>query len=45
MFCTTLLLAFREIRRHILRKLNLKSTQEIAYYAIRGGLVDWPQAT
>jgi DNA-binding NarL/FixJ family response regulator len=30
-------------RRHILRKLNLKSTQEIAYYAIRGGLVDWPQ--
>ena len=31
-------------RRHILRKLNLKSTQEIAYYAIRGGLVDWPQA-
>ena len=29
-------------RRHILRKLNLKSTQEIAYYAIRGGLVDWP---
>jgi DNA-binding NarL/FixJ family response regulator len=32
-------------RRHILRKLNLKSTQEIAYYAIRGGLVDWPQST
>lgn len=32
-------------RRHILRKLNLKSTQEIAYYAIRGGLVDWPQNT
>jgi DNA-binding NarL/FixJ family response regulator len=31
-------------RRHILRKLNLKSTQEIAYYAIRGGLVDWPQS-
>jgi two-component system invasion response regulator UvrY len=31
-------------RRHILRKLNLKSTQEIAYYAIRAGLVDWPQA-
>jgi two-component system, NarL family, invasion response regulator UvrY len=31
-------------RRHILRKLNLRSTQEIAYYAIRGGLVDWPQA-
>lgn len=30
-------------RRHILRKLNLKTTQEIAYYAIRGGLVDWPQ--
>jgi DNA-binding NarL/FixJ family response regulator len=29
-------------RRHILRKLNLRSTQEIAYYAIRGGLVDWP---
>jgi two-component system invasion response regulator UvrY len=28
-------------RRHILRKLNLKSTQEIAYYAIRTGLVDW----
>jgi two-component system, NarL family, invasion response regulator UvrY len=32
-------------RRHILRKLNLKSTQEIAYYAIRGGLVDWPQSS
>ncbi len=32
-------------RRHILRKLNLKSTQEIAYYAIRGGLVDWPQTS
>lgn len=32
-------------RRHILRKLNLKSTQEIAYYAIRGGLVDWPQGS
>lgn len=31
-------------RRHILRKLNLKTTQEIAYYAIRGGLVDWPQS-
>jgi DNA-binding NarL/FixJ family response regulator len=31
-------------RRHILRKLNLKSTQEIAYYAIRGGLIDWPQS-
>ena len=31
-------------RRHILRKLNLKSTQEIAYYAIRAGLIDWPQA-
>ena len=30
-------------RRHILRKLNLKSTQEIAYYAIRAGLIDWPQ--
>jgi len=29
-------------RRHILRKLNLKSTQAIAYYAIRGGLVDLP---
>ncbi len=28
-------------RRHILRKLNLKSTQEITYYAIRSGLVDW----
>ncbi|MCC6188397.1 MAG: response regulator transcription factor [Anaerolineales bacterium] len=27
-------------RRHILRKLNLKSTQEIIYYAIRGGLID-----
>jgi DNA-binding NarL/FixJ family response regulator len=31
-------------RRHILRKLNLKSTQEIAYYAIRAGLIDWPQS-
>ena len=31
-------------RRHILRKLNLKSTQEIAYYAIRAGLVDWPSS-
>jgi DNA-binding NarL/FixJ family response regulator len=31
-------------RRHILRKLNLKTTQEIAYYAIRGGLIDWPQS-
>ncbi len=32
-------------RRHILRKLNLKSTQEIAYYAIRAGLIDWPQTS
>jgi two-component system, NarL family, invasion response regulator UvrY len=29
-------------RRHILRKLQLKSTQAIVYYAIRAGLVDWP---
>jgi two-component system, NarL family, invasion response regulator UvrY len=31
-------------RRHILRKPNLHSTPEIAYYAIRGGLIDWPQS-
>jgi DNA-binding NarL/FixJ family response regulator len=31
-------------RRHILRKLDLTSTQGIVHYAIRNGLVDWPQS-